>query len=81
MRPLTDLAVGDRAEILRIEGDSATLAFLEREGLRPGLEVCLLAIGGEGALLLGIGENRIHMVEAIAGKIMITVQRNQDQQE
>jgi DtxR family Mn-dependent transcriptional regulator len=81
MRPLTDLAVGDRAEILRVEGDSATLAFLEREGLRPGLEVCLLAIGGEGALLLGIGENRIHMVEAIAGKIMITVQRNQDQQE
>ena len=43
----------------------------------PGLEVCLLAIGGSGALLLGVGENRIHVAETVADKIMISVQRNQ----
>jgi DtxR family Mn-dependent transcriptional regulator len=81
IRPLTDLAVGEQAEIMQIEGDAATLTFLEAEGLRPGLDVCLLAVGGGGALLLGIGENRIHVAEVIADKIMINVQRNQDQKE
>ena len=63
---------------MRIEGDTATRAFLETEGLRPGLGVYLLAIGGGGALLLGVGENRIHVAETVADKIMISVQKYKD---
>lgn len=78
IRTLTEMAVGERAEIVQVEGDTATRAFLETEGLRPGLEVCLLAIGGGGALLLAVGENRIHVTETVADKILINVQNNQD---
>ena len=71
-RPLSDLAVGEQAEILGIEADQATQKFLATEGLRPGLEVKPLAIGGGGAMLLEVDDNRIHLAKAIAEKVLIS---------
>ncbi len=71
LQPLTDLAVGNEGEVMRIEGDPATLSFLEAEGLRPGVAVCPLAIGDGDAILLQVGENRIHLSGTIASRILM----------
>jgi len=71
LRPLSDLAVGESAEVMRLEGDPATQAFLASEGLRPGMQVKPLAIGGSGAMLLEVGQNRLNLAKTIADKILI----------
>jgi DtxR family Mn-dependent transcriptional regulator len=73
VRPLSDLAVGESAELLRLEGDRATQAFLVAEGLRPGLRVKLLAVGGNGAMLLEVDDNRLNLAKVITDKILINV--------
>jgi DtxR family Mn-dependent transcriptional regulator len=73
LRPLSDLAVGEAGEVMRLEGDRATQAFLVAEGLRPGLRVKLLAIGGSGAMLLEVGQNRLNLDKTITDKILIGI--------
>ena len=73
LRPLSDLAVGERAEVMRLEGDHAIRAFLTTEGLRPGVAVKPLAIGGGGAMLLEIGDKRLNLAKAVTDKILINV--------
>jgi DtxR family Mn-dependent transcriptional regulator len=72
-RLLSDLAVGESGEVMRLEGDPVTQAFLATEGLRPGLQVKPLAIGSSGAMLLQAGENRLNLARAIAEKILINM--------
>jgi DtxR family Mn-dependent transcriptional regulator len=71
LRPLSDLAVGESGEVMRLEGDPATQAFLIAEGLCPGLRVKPLAIGGNGAMLLEVGDSRLNLAKAITDKILI----------
>ncbi len=71
LRPLSDLAVGESGEVMRLEGDRATQAFLIAEGLRPGLRVKPLAIGGSGAMLLEVGDKRLNLAKAMTDKILI----------
>jgi DtxR family Mn-dependent transcriptional regulator len=71
LRPLSDLAVGESGEVMRLEGDPATQAFLIAEGLRQGLRVKPLAIGGNGAMLLEVGDSRLNVAKAITDKILI----------
>jgi DtxR family Mn-dependent transcriptional regulator len=73
LQSLTQLAVGELGEVMRIEGDPATRAFLETEGLRPGIEVLPLAISSEGAMLLKVGTSRLHLSENIVNNILINV--------
>jgi DtxR family Mn-dependent transcriptional regulator len=73
LRPLTDLALGECAEVLRVEGDQATQSFLLTEGLRPGVTVKPLAIGSEGAMLLETGDKRLNLAKAVTDKILINV--------
>lgn len=72
LRPLSDLAVGEQGEVIRVEADQATHDFLTTEGLRPGLEVKPLAIGAAGAMLLQVGDNRLYLAKAIAETILIS---------
>ena len=76
LQPLTDLTVGEWGEVIRIDNDPATQAFLETEGFRPGLEVCTLAIGAGGTMLLQVGDNRIHLAGTVASKILINIKSN-----
>lgn len=70
--PLTRLPIGQKSEVTRIDGDPAIRAFLEAEGLRPGVEVCPLAVGGEGTMLLRVGESQVHLAGSVAEKVLIT---------
>jgi DtxR family Mn-dependent transcriptional regulator len=75
LQPLTTLAVGQYGEVMRIDSDPATKAFLDAEGLRPGLELSPLAIGSGGAMLLQVGAERLHLSAEVAKKILISVQK------
>jgi len=74
---LDELTVGERGEVMRIECDTATRAFLDGEGFRPGQEVCLLARGSGGAMLLQAGKERLHLSHTFADKILISAQKSQ----
>lgn len=74
-RPLAELPVGEWAEVLHLEGEPATLTFLESEGLLPGVKVSPLASSSQGALLLKVGENTVHLSAAIVGGIWVSRQK------
>jgi len=71
--PITNLAVGERGEIMRIEADQATWDFLSSVGLGPGLEVYPVAKGVDGAMLLQVDADRIHLSETVANHILVNV--------
>ena len=66
-------AVGERAEVMRLEGDQATQTFLVTEGLRPGVAVKPLALGDGGAMLLEAGDKRLNLAKEITDQILINV--------
>jgi DtxR family Mn-dependent transcriptional regulator len=76
--PLAELAVEEWGEIVRVESDAVTQAFLEKEGIRPGQKVNKLAIGDNGSILLRVRENHIHLARSVANQILIHVQSHQD---
>lgn len=78
LQPLSKLAVGEKGEIVRIEGDPATRTFLETEGLRPGTGVCSLAIGSGGAMLLQVEERHVHLSESVANMVLVDAGPNHE---
>lgn len=78
VQPLRQLAAGEAGEVTGIEADPATRAFLEAEGLYPGLTVRPLAIGGRGAMLVEVGDNRLHLSEGVTDKIMVAAKVNRN---
>lgn len=73
VQPLSELGVGDCGEVIRMEGDPTTQAFLEAEGFRPGIEVIPLAKGKDGAFLLQVGQDRLHISQVVADSILIAI--------
>jgi len=70
--PLIKLPPGQRGGIVRIYGDPTVRAFLDAEGIRPGVAICLLAVGGEGAVLLQVEKHQVHLANTVAGTILVT---------
>ena len=70
--PLIKLPPGQRGGIVRIDGDPTVRAFLDAEGIRPGVAICLLAVGGEGAVLLQVEKHQVHLANTVAGTILVT---------
>jgi DtxR family Mn-dependent transcriptional regulator len=70
-KPLNELLVSARAEIIRLETESAGTAFLQAEGVKPGAKVIVQAIGNHGDMLLKAGSHQIHLASAIVRKIWV----------
>ena len=71
LQPLSELGVDERGEIIRLEVDPATQAYLESEGFRPGTEVIPLAVSGDGAMLVQVGDERLHLSSIVTKKILV----------
>jgi DtxR family Mn-dependent transcriptional regulator len=71
IKPLSELPVSAHAEIMRLETGSAGTAFLQAEGLKPGAEVIVQAIGNHGDMLLKAGSRQVHLASAIVRKIWV----------
>lgn len=68
---LSELAVGMNAEVARLDVDTAVAAFLQAEGLKPGIIVQVEAVSGQGALLLRAGDQQLTISDEIAEKVFV----------
>jgi len=80
-QPLSDLAAGERGEVMRIEGDPITRTFLESEGLRPGVGINSLAIGSGGAMLLAVGESRLQLTKRVTDNVFVNIHKERNKKD
>jgi DtxR family Mn-dependent transcriptional regulator len=71
--PLSTVQVGQRVEVVRLETELASAAFLRAEGLHPGVPVTVLAIGDQGAMLLQVGERQMTITGSVAENVMVKI--------
>lgn len=70
-RTIAEIPVGQTREVVAIEADPATRAYLEAVGLFPGQQITPLAADRNAALLIQVGENRVHLAAALTGAIFV----------
>ncbi|MEJ2484240.1 MAG: metal-dependent transcriptional regulator [Anaerolineales bacterium] len=70
-KPLNSLQPGNDAEILQINVDTVTSAFLNSEILKPGSQVTMLAVSSNGSVLVSIGEHKLSLAPEIASQILV----------
>jgi len=76
LTPLAALSAGQRGHVVRCEGNDTTRAFLEKQGVRPGTSLTVLATG-EASLLLQVKESHVSLARALAEAIKVEP-RNMD---
>ncbi len=69
--PLSDLQIGESAQVMQINADALKAGFLSNEGIRPGVRVRVLAIGSRGNMLLESQERRLHLSAEMASLIIV----------
>ena len=70
---LSQIPVGREQLVVGVRADEVTCAFLEAEGLQPGTLIRPLAISDCGAMLLQVGENRIHLAPDLVSDVMVAM--------
>jgi DtxR family Mn-dependent transcriptional regulator len=70
LRPMNELPVDSAGEVVRIECDESTVAFLESDGIRPGATFSILGINSMGGILFEAGGKRIHISHSVAACIL-----------
>jgi DtxR family Mn-dependent transcriptional regulator len=68
---LSQLEIGGRGQVLQIEADQSSRAFLENEALIEGAIVNVLGIGMEGDLLIEVDSHTVFLAAQIAEKIWV----------
>ena len=63
---LSEVQVGTTAEVVHVSGDVADRSFLGDQGIRPGAEVTVLAVGEGGGCLVVSPKGRVHLAREIA---------------
>ena len=71
IKPLSEIQVSGRVKIIRLETESAATAFLQAEGVKPGAEIIVQAIGNHGDMLLKVGSHQVHIGSIIVRKICV----------
>jgi DtxR family transcriptional regulator, Mn-dependent transcriptional regulator len=69
--PLTNIAVGQLTVIQEILGPKSMATHLATIGIKPGVEITLLANSEKSAILLELGDDQISLVKKIAEKILV----------
>jgi len=70
--PLAQLELGQAAPIMEISTDEITSRYLNKQGLRPGVRVKLMAIGSKGDFLLESDDGRLQITKALAEEILVS---------
>lgn len=78
IQALAEVPIGQEREVIRVEGDGATRAFLESAGLRPGIKVNPLAVSEDGAMLLNCGPGRINLAAEVVQSIVVEGRRDRE---
>jgi DtxR family Mn-dependent transcriptional regulator len=69
--PLSQVEVGMRAQIIDIRAHPGITRFLSGDGLRPGIEITLSAVGAQGTRLLTAEQGYIEITADIAESIQV----------
>ena len=68
---LAGLGVGMRAQVIEVNAHASVNHFLSTEGVRPGSEIKLLAVGEQGTRLLAVDQGYVEVTEEIAASIQL----------
>lgn len=69
--PLAEANLHDRLLVRQMNCDPAARAFLMNEGICPGAEVEVIAVGEKGGFLLALNQGRFQITPEIAGDILV----------
>ena len=69
--PICELGINDKAQVMRVDGDKVTTKFLSDEGIKPGVLVCIVAIGSNGDLLVECQSQRIRISAELSQNILV----------
>ena len=68
---ISELGVGDKAQVMQVSGDEVTAKFLSGMGIMPGVLVCIVAVGSNGDLLVESKSQRIHLSAELSQNILV----------
>ncbi len=68
--PLAQIMVGRQTRVASLQGDPVARSFLAGEGLIPGCQVTILAVGGDGAVLVDVGGRGVNLSPSLAKGIL-----------
>jgi DtxR family Mn-dependent transcriptional regulator len=71
MEPLSSLEAGRSGEVLRIEEEDSISDYLKSAGIRPGVEIDVLAVSDYGSMLVREGNQRLSLTAEVAERILI----------
>lgn len=69
--PLTELATGQKATVVRVVGSPATRSFLAEEGVGDGAEIRVAAIGSDRSYLVETPNGHVHLTAEVAETVMV----------
>ena len=69
--PLTDLAIGDTATVVAVDGPRPAESFLASEGISPGVRLTVHATGVSG-VLVDVGGGMVHLTDDLAAAVTVT---------
>ena len=70
---LSSLHAGQSAEVVQLRVDQATTRYLKGQHLRPGAKIDVLAVSGDGEILVSTPENSISITAELAGSIKVSI--------
>ena len=69
--PLSNLKVGESAQVMQINAEKPTIGFLSNEGIKSGVRVRVVAIGSEDDVLVESSNRRVHLSAEMTSVIIV----------
>ncbi len=69
--PLKNISLGQSVTVMQVNTDRPTSQFLAAEGIQPGVELQVVAIGSSGDLLLQAPSGRVHLNAEMSCAIIV----------
>ncbi|MBT9582273.1 metal-dependent transcriptional regulator [bacterium] len=66
--------VGQRSRVSQLRGEGVAKGFLQGEGIVLGATLAVMALGGDGSVLLEVDGRLTHLSAAIADSVLVQVQ-------
>jgi len=73
---LSDLKIGESAQVMQVNADAVVTNFLSNEGIGPGIRVRVLAIGNSGDMLLESQKRSVHLSAEMTSAISVGWPKN-----
>jgi DtxR family transcriptional regulator, Mn-dependent transcriptional regulator len=69
--PVSGCAAGAHGQIAAVNSAPSTAAFLRSQGLAPGAQARVLAVGADGAVLIEVGGHQVALAPSVAAQITL----------